>query len=364
VDDGKTIKRQEFTPEELEALRKTKLDPLVNENGEAALETDAKGKVRQPRDPNAMLNFLADTYKNSKFNDRGQLVLMRETSSENGKNIEWEIRAAITGEKKIAYMFHFKDLDTGEEQTLLHKDARDSVQSLIGKTNGPEVLADILTGKETRKYSPTFDTAVHANDVLERSLYFKYQGRTKTVTESAKYYSTGYAQRINPVNGTLLEQEVPSTFEAYQNKDREALEARLRAVFGRLPVDEQTHEEARTAIRELFAERFPEGLPTDRDQDEFIKAVCTDMTDAYLAPVKLRDTTLTLIYSTVSLPSWTAGSRQVSCSIGATLGNGGWATLINSAKGPLLINGQPPVPPPAIPEERLNLPMSGDEPNP
>jgi hypothetical protein len=54
----------------------------------------------------------------------------------------------------------------------------------------------------------------------------------------------------------------------------------------------------------------------------------------------------------------------VSCSIGATLGNGGWATLINSAKGPLLINGQPPVPPPAIPEERLNLPMPGDEPNP
>ena len=113
-----------------------------------------------------------------------------------------------------------------------------------------------------------------------------------------------------------------------------------------------------------LAERFPEGLPTDQDQDEFIKAVCTDMTDAYLAPVKLRDTTLTLIYSTVSLPSWTAGSRQVSCSIGATLGNGGWATLINSAKGPLLINGQPPVPPPAIPEERLNLPMPGDEPNP
>ena len=43
--------------------------------------------------------------------------------------------------------------------------------------------------------------------------------------------------------------------------------------------------------------------------------------------------------------------------LGATLGNGGWATLINSAKGPLLINGQPPIPPPSIPEERLNLPL-------
>jgi hypothetical protein len=106
-----------------------------------------------------------------------------------------------------------------------------------------------------------------------------------------------------------------------------------------------------------LAERFPGGVPAEADQDAFIKDVCNKLTDAYLAPGQLRDTTLTLIYSTVSLPSWNAGSRQVACSIGATLGNGGWATLINSAKGPLLINGQPPIPPPAIPEGRLNLPL-------
>jgi hypothetical protein len=103
-------------------------------------------------------------------------------------------------------------------------------------------------------------------------------------------------------------------------------------------------------------EKFPNGLPPEPDQDAFIKDACTKMTDAYLAPIQLRSTTLTLIYSTISLPSWTAGSRQVSCSIGATLGNGGWSTLLNSAKGPLQINGQPPVPPPDIPEERLNFP--------
>ncbi|TRW88904.1 hypothetical protein FK535_01100 [Mycolicibacterium sp. 018/SC-01/001] len=105
-----------------------------------------------------------------------------------------------------------------------------------------------------------------------------------------------------------------------------------------------------------LAERFPGALPPEPDQDAFIKDTCTKMTDAYLAPIPLRNTTLTLIYSTISLPSWSAGSRQVSCSIGATLGNGGWSTLLNSAKGPLMINGQPPVPPPDIPEERLNLP--------
>ncbi len=106
-----------------------------------------------------------------------------------------------------------------------------------------------------------------------------------------------------------------------------------------------------------LAEKFTGALPSDVDQDAFIKDNCTRMTDAYLAPLQLRTTTLTLIYSTISLPSWTAGSHQVACSIGATLGNGGWATLINPAKGALLINGMPPVPPPDIPEERMNLPQ-------
>jgi predicted heme/steroid binding protein len=105
-----------------------------------------------------------------------------------------------------------------------------------------------------------------------------------------------------------------------------------------------------------LAEKFPTDLPPEPDQDSFIKDACTRMTDAYLAPTQLRSTTLTLIYSTISLPSWSAGSHQVSCSIGATLGNGGWSTLLNGAKGALMINGQPPIAPPDIPEDRLNLP--------
>jgi predicted heme/steroid binding protein len=105
-----------------------------------------------------------------------------------------------------------------------------------------------------------------------------------------------------------------------------------------------------------LAEKFPDALPPDQQQDAFIKDACTKSTDAYLAPNQLRNTTLTLIYSTPSPPSWAAGSHQVSCSIGSSLGNGGWSTLVNSAKGPLMINGQSPVPPPAIPDERLNYP--------
>ncbi len=105
-----------------------------------------------------------------------------------------------------------------------------------------------------------------------------------------------------------------------------------------------------------LADKYHDVMPTEPDQLAYIKDTCTKATDEYLAPVQLRGTTLTLIYSSIALPSWTAGSRQVSCSIGSSLGNGGWSTLVNSAKGPLMINGQSPVAPPAIPEERLNLP--------
>jgi Septum formation len=105
-----------------------------------------------------------------------------------------------------------------------------------------------------------------------------------------------------------------------------------------------------------LAQKFPNALPAEAEQDAFIKDACTKMTDAYLAAIKLRTTTLTLIYPTVSMHSWAAGSREVACSIGATLGNGGWATLVHSAKGALMINGQAPVPPPDIPQERLTPP--------
>lgn len=105
-----------------------------------------------------------------------------------------------------------------------------------------------------------------------------------------------------------------------------------------------------------LAEKYPAGIPPEQEQDSYVKDTCAKVTEDYLAPLKLRTTTLTLVYSTISLPSWLAGSHQVSCSIGTTLGNGGWSTLLNSAKGALMINGRPPVPPPDIPDERLNMP--------
>jgi len=257
MDNGQLIKQQRFSEEELKELRNSNLENLIGPDGEAKVEYNSKGKAYNPKDPNAMMNFLANAYKNSKFDENGHLVLMREVSRENGKRLQWEIKAAILGDKKIGYMFKFKDLNTGEEETVLHYDGRDSMTSLFGKTNSPQMLADILTGKESRTYNKNFITDVHANDPKERAHYFTLQGRTKSIEDTTKYYANGYAERINYSDGTLLNKEVKGVFDGYKENDLDAVGERLRAVFGRVPADQESHDIVMATLRGQFAEKFP-----------------------------------------------------------------------------------------------------------
>jgi hypothetical protein len=109
------------------------------------------------------------------------------------------------------------------------------------------------------------------------------------------------------------------------------------------------------------AEKFPGAPPAETDQDAFLRDACARAADVYLSPVALNSTALTLIYSTVPLPSWLAGSHQVSCGIGATPDNRGWATLIGSAKGRLMINGQASPAPLNIPDTQQDAPRPPDQ---
>lgn len=109
-----------------------------------------------------------------------------------------------------------------------------------------------------------------------------------------------------------------------------------------IPVDCSAGHAAEVVGAVDLSEKFHGGPPATPDQDAFIREACTRATEGYLAPIDLRSTGLTLMYSTVSESSWMAGSHQVSCGIGATLPDGGLATLVGSAKGRLLINGQAP----------------------
>lgn len=113
-----------------------------------------------------------------------------------------------------------------------------------------------------------------------------------------------------------------------------------------------------------LTQQFPDGIPTEADQDAFLEPACTSAVDAYLgSDTALRDKTLTLFWSTIDVTSWLAGSRQVTCSIGKELDEGGFATITGSATGDILVNGQPPVPPPAAPDGRaLPTPLPGAAP--
>jgi predicted heme/steroid binding protein len=94
-----------------------------------------------------------------------------------------------------------------------------------------------------------------------------------------------------------------------------------------------------------LAERFPGALPSDANQRAFIGQACTRAADAYLAPATLARSDLSLGYETLSPASWSAGSRQVSCSVGRPAEQG-WIAATSSAR-----NLSPAdLPPPAAPE--------------
>jgi hypothetical protein len=282
IDDGDIIPEQLFSEEESAALRAAKLENLINFDGEAVIDFDANGQPYTPKDPNAMLNYLANAYPDSKFDENGHLVLVRERSKENGKDTQWSIRAAVTGDKKIAYMINLKDLDTGEESDLLYKDQRDSIKSLFGKTNSPQRLADILTGRYQPKYNKQVDLA-NLKDPWERSRYFAVQGRTKTLTESTKYYSKGYALRVNnsqgPAQGTALEKEVAPLMEAWNSGDFSTAALRLESLFGRVPTDAASHEIVRQAARQVLTDANPEA-PLDEKQR--FSALVTNASNKYM----------------------------------------------------------------------------------
>jgi hypothetical protein len=117
-----------------------------------------------------------------------------------------------------------------------------------------------------------------------------------------------------------------------------------------LPVDCSAPHAVEVTGTTNLAERFPGAPPTEPDQEAFIRDACTRTADTYLSPIALNSTGLVPKYNTVSPASWSAGSRQVSCGIGAASRDRGWGTLIGSAKGQLQIDGHATVAAPATPE--------------
>ncbi|MFI5500403.1 septum formation family protein [Nocardia asteroides] len=96
-----------------------------------------------------------------------------------------------------------------------------------------------------------------------------------------------------------------------------------------------------------LAANFTGGPPSEADQDKFVEAECNRLSSDYLgSPDAIRNKTLTLFFDYLEPTSWLAGSKKLDCWLGKGADREGFAPIVGSARGEILIDGQAPVPPP------------------
>lgn len=112
------------------------------------------------------------------------------------------------------------------------------------------------------------------------------------------------------------------------------------------PVDCATEHAVEMASAIDLDERFTAGPPTKEEQDKFLEQECGRAANEYLGgPDALRNKTLTVFFDHIDAQSWLAGSHKLNCMVGKGAKEG-FAPVVGSAKGNVLINGEAPVPPP------------------
>jgi hypothetical protein len=99
---------------------------------------------------------------------------------------------------------------------------------------------------------------------------------------------------------------------------------------------------------------FDQAAPSTAAQDAVVRDACGAATSEYLSPVALGATGMTVRYQPIAAKGWDAGSRRIACRIGSAKPDGGWATLLGTAKTGVLIDGQSTatLPSPAEPHPR------------
>jgi putative regulator of septum formation len=96
--------------------------------------------------------------------------------------------------------------------------------------------------------------------------------------------------------------------------------------------------------------KFGQAAPATAAQDAVVRDACGAATSAYLSPSTLDATSLAVRYQPIEAAGWAAGSRRIACRVGSPKPDGGWNTLVRSAKNGVRIDGQRPVtvPSPAV----------------
>lgn len=96
---------------------------------------------------------------------------------------------------------------------------------------------------------------------------------------------------------------------------------------------------------EDLSTRFPAGPPERTEQDKFMEEQCGKVINDYLgSPEAMTNKTLTAFWDDIDARSWLVGSHKLNCLVGKGSADA-FATLTGTARGDVLIDGQPPVAP-------------------
>jgi hypothetical protein len=307
LDDGSNFDLPTLTDEELAAARRMSLSPLLDPDGTPAKYVDENGNLVDAEDPFAMLAVLAKVYPNAKFGPDGSLILHRQVDTKSGKI--FELRASNSGKRAVIYSFRFyNSQDPNDYIEYQHKDDRHSVTALFSAANGPEGLLDRLIGRVDRDgknwgLPENFNfgnTKYKASDSLfKRSKWFRSGNRDRKKMEEIKDNAVRLAQgrvavlekETKRIKNSSIASMWESFEEAYKSgptkneRDTELVDMfyhNLYGVFGRIPLGEKSHADARKAIRDAYRRQFPNGDPKMRRAfDGYVTSASERMSGIY-----------------------------------------------------------------------------------
>ena len=278
------------------AARNRKIPFAKDKDGNVLYTINKKGKRVPVQDRNAILKAVLEDNKNAVVDKDGNIVFYRRTYvGSDGKNMTYEVLVHKNTGGKTGISVRFTNQDTGEVQTFIHHDERDSYTGLLGETNGPERLIDILEGTDANGEQVERKTATRGfsteglTDPHQRVEYFREQGRLLTLEETANKYMDGQAEIINTslgaggkAYGTKRQSEIMSLEEAIRTGNRAVIDERLRAMAGHFPLNQESIKALRATIRSYLRRG---GMVSEKDLGLFVDAFSAHLTRGIKNPL-------------------------------------------------------------------------------
>jgi hypothetical protein len=269
IDDGSDFEIENLSEARRKELRGRQLNPIMDADGTPSMFLNENNELTTAEDPFEIMNALAEAYPNAKFTEDGMALVLHRQKDKDGKI--FEVRASNSGKKALVYTMRWTDPETGEVEEFQYKNDAHSISAALGKYDA-EYLLDRVLGRK-----PEFETLKFGNssagmdDTLRKRVEVGFMGskdptNTRRKLVGLKENAIRLALGRNAVyhkNGTQKDSEIPSLWDTFDSfiEDGDAANKEdfyhvLYSIFGRAPMDEKSHAEFRSALREEFSRRY------------------------------------------------------------------------------------------------------------